>query len=68
MHSVGALSSEHPTHRDSGGTCPIRKLLGAPIERGLARAYLAQRLLGHNCPAGVQIGSSVVTSSPTLRC
>ena len=63
MHSVGALSSEHPTHRYGGGTCPVGKLVGAPIERGLASAYLAQRLLAHDRPAGIQICSS----SSTLR-
>ena len=63
MHSVGALSSEHPTHRYGGGTCPVGKLVGAPIERGFASAYLAQRLLAHDRPAGIQICSS----SSTLR-
>ena len=63
MHSVGALSSEHPTHRYGGGTCPVGKLVGAPIERGFASAYLAQRLLAHDRPAGIQICSR----SSTLR-
>ena len=45
MHSVGALSSEHPTHRYGGGTCPVGKLVGAPIERGSLPGQLAGNLL-----------------------